>query len=55
MVINAYKTRINRSNYKNLLQAFAEKLHEYVRTKLWPYAPNENYTIEELFKLKYEV
>lgn len=34
-------------------EAFAERLHERVRTEFWGYAENENLTKEELFKLKY--
>merc|ERR1711862_508766 len=36
-----------------LAEAFAEKLHQDVRTKYWPYAPEESLTSEELHKVKY--
>merc|ERR1712096_558118 len=49
-----YNSLLVKSLSDRLVEAFAEKLHEDVRTKLWPYAPNENYTTEELFKLKYQ-
>lgn len=36
-----------------LVEAFAEYLHERVRTDLWGYAPQESLTVEELIKEKY--
>ncbi|MBB3213981.1 5-methyltetrahydrofolate--homocysteine methyltransferase [Herbaspirillum sp. Sphag1AN] len=36
-----------------LAEAFAEYLHERVRTDLWGYAPQEAFTAEELIKEKY--
>ncbi len=37
-----------------LAEAFAEKMHEYVRTELWGYAPDEDFTNEELIREKYK-
>jgi len=37
-----------------LAEAFAEKLHEIVREKLWAYAPDEDLTIDEILKMKYQ-
>jgi 5-methyltetrahydrofolate--homocysteine methyltransferase len=36
-----------------LAEAFAEYLHQRVRTDLWGYAPQESLTVEELIKEKY--
>src|SRR5258708_10944799 len=36
-----------------LAEAFAERLHERVRTELWGYAPGEHLDVEELIKEKY--
>jgi 5-methyltetrahydrofolate--homocysteine methyltransferase len=33
-----------------IAEAFAERVHERVRTELWGYAPNESFTPEELLK-----
>ena len=37
-----------------LAEAFAEKLHQIVRKDLWGYAPNEDFTTEDLLKVKYQ-
>jgi 5-methyltetrahydrofolate--homocysteine methyltransferase len=37
-----------------LAEAFAECLHQRVRTDLWGYAPHENFSIEELIAEKYQ-
>ncbi len=37
-----------------LAEAFAEKLHEIVRKDLWGYAPNEDFSTEDLLKVKYQ-
>lgn len=37
-----------------LAEAFAEKLHEMVRTEFWGYAPDENLSKEALLKVKYQ-
>ncbi len=36
-----------------LAEAFAELMHERVRKEFWGYAPNENFTNEDLIKEKY--
>jgi 5-methyltetrahydrofolate--homocysteine methyltransferase len=36
-----------------LAEAFAERLHQHVRTELWGYAPDENLSNEELIKERY--
>ncbi|MEW5837170.1 MAG: vitamin B12 dependent-methionine synthase activation domain-containing protein, partial [Pseudomonadota bacterium] len=36
-----------------LAEAFAERMHERVRREFWGYAPNENYSNEELIKEAY--
>lgn len=36
-----------------LAEAFAEKMHELVRTEYWGYAPEETFSNEELIKEKY--
>jgi 5-methyltetrahydrofolate--homocysteine methyltransferase len=36
-----------------LAEAFAEKMHELVRTEYWAYAPEEKFSNEELIKEKY--
>jgi len=37
-----------------LAEAFAEKLHEIVRKDLWGYASNEDFSTEDLLKVKYQ-
>ena len=37
-----------------LAEAFAERLHQRVRTELWAYAPNEALSVEELIAEKYQ-
>ncbi len=37
-----------------LAEAFAEKLHQMVRTEFWGYAPNENLSVEDLIAEKYQ-
>ncbi len=36
-----------------LAEAFAERLHQHVRTELWGYAPDENLSNEELIRERY--
>jgi 5-methyltetrahydrofolate--homocysteine methyltransferase len=36
-----------------LAEAFAERLHQHVRTELWAYAPDEDCSNEELIKERY--
>lgn len=38
-----------------LAEAFAEKLHELTRRELWGYAPDENLTVDDMLKVKYQV
>jgi hypothetical protein len=38
-----------------LAEAFAEKLHELVRRELWGYAPDENISVDDMLKVKYQV
>eukprot|EP01025_Chloroclados_australasicus_P064841 TRINITY_DN871_c0_g1_i2.p1 TRINITY_DN871_c0_g1~~TRINITY_DN871_c0_g1_i2.p1 ORF type:complete len:1361 (+),score=230.72 TRINITY_DN871_c0_g1_i2:161-4243(+) len=35
-------------------EAFAEKLHEMVRKEFWGYSPDENFSNEDLLKVKYQ-
>ena len=37
-----------------LAEAFAERMHERVRTEFWAYAPDEGFSNEELIKEKYQ-
>lgn len=37
-----------------LAEAFSEKLHEIIRKEIWGYVKNENLSIEDLFKAKYQ-
>jgi len=36
------------------VEAFAERLHYTIRTKMWGYAPEENLQTEDLLKIKYD-
>ncbi len=36
-----------------IAEAAAERMHEEVRKQLWGYAPNEHFTLEELFQERY--
>jgi hypothetical protein len=38
-----------------LAEAFAEKLHEIVRRKLWGYAADEELSVDDMLKVKYQV
>ena len=38
-----------------LAEAFAEKLHELVRKEVWGYAPDENLSVDDMLKVKYQV
>lgn len=38
-----------------LAEAFAEKLHEMVRTDLWGYSPDEKLSRDDLLRVKYRV
>ncbi|GAB3712516.1 methionine synthase [Spirosoma flavus] len=37
-----------------LAEAFAERMHERVRTEFWPYATNETFTNDQLIKEEYQ-
>eukprot|EP00879_Flechtneria_rotunda_P001912 GHRR01002085.1.p1 GENE.GHRR01002085.1~~GHRR01002085.1.p1 ORF type:complete len:831 (+),score=321.20 GHRR01002085.1:401-2893(+) len=37
-----------------LAEAFAEKLHELVRRELWGYAPDEQLSVDDMLKVKYQ-
>ena len=37
-----------------LAEAFAEKLHQIVRKEMWGYAPDEDFSTEDLLKVKYQ-
>lgn len=38
-----------------LAEAFAEKLHELVRREVWGYAADEDLSVEDMLKVKYQV
>jgi 5-methyltetrahydrofolate--homocysteine methyltransferase len=38
-----------------LAEAYAEKLHEMVRRELWGYAPDEDLSVDDMLKVKYQV
>merc|ERR1712032_914022 len=37
-----------------LAEAFAELIHQKIRKQLWGYAPDENLSLDELLKVKYQ-
>lgn len=37
-----------------LAEAFAELIHQKIRKQLWGYAPNENLSLDDLLKVKYQ-
>jgi 5-methyltetrahydrofolate--homocysteine methyltransferase len=49
-----YSAILFKSLADRLAEAFAECLHQRVRTDLWGYAPNESLSNEELIKEKYQ-
>lgn len=49
-----YNNMMIKSLTDRLAEAFAEELHEQVRKDLWGYAPDENLSIEECLKVKYQ-
>jgi len=60
-VIGAYKAAGDDYSYimaealaDRFAEAFAERLHEIVRRDLWGYAPNENLSVEDMLKVKYQ-
>jgi 5-methyltetrahydrofolate--homocysteine methyltransferase len=38
-----------------LAEAFAEKLHELVRREVWGYAADEDMSVDDMLKVKYQV
>ncbi len=50
---DSYSALIIKTLADRLAEAFAEKLHEMVRTDLWGYAPEEDLTMEAIHKAKY--
>lgn len=38
-----------------LAEAFAEKLHELTRRELWGYSPDEQLSVDDMLKVKYQV
>ncbi|GAA4011318.1 methionine synthase [Sphingomonas swuensis] len=49
-----YSDILLKSLADRLAEAFAERLHQHVRTELWGYAPGENCTNEELIRERYQ-
>jgi len=52
--LDDYSAIMLKSLADRLAEAFAEKLHQLVRTKYWGYAENENLSNEELITEKYQ-
>lgn len=48
-----YKSIMTKILADRLAEAFAERLHELIRTKYWGYAANENLSKGDMFKVKY--
>jgi 5-methyltetrahydrofolate--homocysteine methyltransferase len=48
-----YSDILLKSLADRLAEAFAERLHQHVRTELWGYAPDENLSNEDLIKERY--
>jgi 5-methyltetrahydrofolate--homocysteine methyltransferase len=51
--IDDYSDIMLKSLADRLAEAFAERMHEHVRTTLWGYAPDEQFTIEALNREEY--
>lgn len=51
---DSYRGILVKALSDRLAEAFAERMHELVRTKYWGYAPDENLTNEELFQCRYQ-
>ncbi len=49
-----YSAILSKALADRLAEAFAEHMHERVRRELWAYAPDENFTPEELIKEGYQ-
>ncbi|HEY5048450.1 MAG TPA: methionine synthase [Rhizomicrobium sp.] len=48
-----YSAILLRALADRLAEAFAERMHERVRREFWAYAPNENFSVEELIAERY--
>ena len=48
-----YRHMLAQTLADRLAEATAERMHEEVRKRLWGYAPDEQFTIEEMFQEKY--
>ena len=51
---DTYKLMLARTLMDRLAEAAAEYLHEKVRKVYWGYAPNENLSIPDLYKVRYQ-
>jgi len=51
---DSYRGILVKALSDRLAEAFAEHMHQRVRTKYWGYAPDENLTNEELFQCRYQ-
>ena len=51
---NDYNSILLKALADRLAEAFAERMHERVRTEFWHYVSNESLTSEELIKEKYQ-
>ncbi|NQU52969.1 MAG: methionine synthase [Bacteroidetes bacterium] len=51
---NDYKAIMLEALADRFSEAFAELLHEKVRIEYWGYAPNENISMDEMLKIKYQ-
>jgi len=51
---NDYKVIMIEALADRLSEAFAERLHERMRKEFWGYAPDEDLTVEDLLRVKYQ-
>jgi 5-methyltetrahydrofolate--homocysteine methyltransferase len=51
---NDYNAILLESLADRLAEAFAERLHERVRKEFWGYAPNENLSVNEMIRERYQ-
>ena len=51
---DSYSAMLLQTLTDRLAEATAEYLHEQVRMTLWGYAPDEHFSVEELFHVKYQ-
>ena len=49
-----YSSILSKSLADRLAEAFAEYLHEKVRKELWAYAPDEDFSVDDLIKESYQ-